>query len=76
MKPKLIRECGRKVLKLSSDVSDVLTKVLKLSFEVSECKPLLYGLQRGVGAVVGLLAGVRQGHHKLVRHSAQPVPIL
>jgi len=29
-----------KVLKLSSDVSDVFPKVLKLSSEVSECKPL------------------------------------
>ena len=31
------------MLKLSSDVSDVSRKVLKLSSEVSECKPLVMG---------------------------------
>jgi len=38
--PKFTRGCGPKVLKLSSNVSDVFLKVLKLSSEVSECKPL------------------------------------
>jgi hypothetical protein len=35
--------CPAKVLKLRSDVSDVLPNVLKFSFEVSECKPLTAG---------------------------------
>jgi hypothetical protein len=34
-----------RVLKLSSNVSDVFRKVLKLSFEVDECKPLPDGNQ-------------------------------
>jgi len=38
--PKLTRGCDPKVLKLSTNVSDVLPKVIKLSSEVSECKPL------------------------------------
>jgi hypothetical protein len=38
--PRLSRGCGPKVLKLSSNGSDVFLKVLKLSSEVSECKPL------------------------------------
>jgi hypothetical protein len=44
MQPKLTRGRGPKVLKLSSNGSNVfpkvLKKVLKLSSEVSECKPL------------------------------------
>jgi len=32
-----------KLLKLSSNVSEVFPKVLKLSSEVSECKPLVRG---------------------------------
>jgi hypothetical protein len=40
LQPKLSRGCVPKVLKLSSNGSDVLPKVLKLSSEVSECKPL------------------------------------
>jgi len=38
--PKSNRGRGPKVLKLSSNGSDVIPKVLKLSFEGSECKPL------------------------------------
>jgi hypothetical protein len=40
IQPKLIRGCVPKVLKLSSNMSDVFPKALKLSSEVSECKPL------------------------------------
>ena len=36
----ITRGCVQKVLKLSSNVSDVFPKVLELSFELSECKPL------------------------------------
>jgi len=41
--PNFTHGCGSKVLKLSSNVSDVFPKVLKLSSEVSECKPLACG---------------------------------
>ena len=41
--PRLTRECVPKVLRLSSNVSDVFPKVLKLSSEESECKPLVGG---------------------------------
>ena len=41
--PKLTPGCVPKVLKLSSNVSDVFPKVLKLSSEVSLCKPLGFG---------------------------------
>ena len=40
IQPKPTRGCVPKVLKLSSNVSDVFPKVLKSSSEVSECKPL------------------------------------
>jgi hypothetical protein len=36
----ITRGCVPKVLKLSSNGSDVFPKVLMLSSEVSECKPL------------------------------------
>jgi len=39
----LTRGCVPEVLKLSSNVSDVLPKILKLSSEVSECKPVHAG---------------------------------
>jgi len=47
-----------KVLKLSSDVSDVFPKVLKLSSEVSECQPLVGGFQ-----------GERRRHHGALRRA-------
>jgi hypothetical protein len=57
VQPKVTRGCVPRVLKLSSNVSDVFPKVLKLSFEVSECKPLHHGVD---------LAAVRlhRGHHR------------
>ena len=39
------------MLKLSSNVSDVIPKVLKLSSEVSECKPLQPGLMFRLGVL-------------------------
>jgi len=48
MQLKFTRGRGPKVLKLSSDGSDVFPKVLKLSFEGSKCKPLVGGGPIGV----------------------------
>jgi len=39
VQPKCTRGCVSKVLKMSSNVSDVFPEVLKLSSEMSECKP-------------------------------------
>ena len=61
-RPKLPRGCGPKVLKVSSNVSDVFPKVLKLSSEVSECKPLPDGRD---GA--GVRRAVRHGRRRAVR---------
>jgi len=53
LQPTLTRGRGPKVLKLSSNGSDVSPKVLKLSFEGSECKPLPRGEGgRGEGGAV------------------------
>jgi len=49
-----------KVLKLSSNVSDVLPNVLKLSFEVSECKPLVGGNWKCNGNTKSIAALVKQ----------------
>ena len=47
IQPKSTRGCVPRVLKLSSNVSDVFPKVLKLSSEVSECNPLVGTLYKG-----------------------------
>jgi hypothetical protein len=48
--PRLTRECVSRVLKLSSNVSDVFPKMLKLSSEVSEWKPLASGTRGFCGS--------------------------
>jgi len=64
--------CVQKVLKLSSNVSDVFPKVLKLSWIVNECKPLLPG-PVGVGVPMRRHAGGRRDPHGHAGGAVDPV---
>ena len=73
IQPKSTRGCVPRVLKLSSNVSDVFPKVLKLSSEVSECTLVPRGRHplAGVGAQRRGHA-VRAAHQRGDGHAGQP----